>query len=400
MLLIDLNKTNNQIIDEHFLNLCCDLYTESHLLGGQSIADEKLSNLDITNYSKKRNNVLPKKARGASNLSPYIRHGLLNLIDVWNRVENFDYEDKNKFRDELLWQEFSRHIYSIVSKKSKNELNFHISTDNNFNFDTTNKMNCISNIKNELEKTGYIVNQTRMWFASHFGLRDQKYWNLHEDYMFKHLLDGSRFANRLGWHWVMGSQTGKLYGFAKNQVLNRANELCNNCDLKYNCPIESWPNTVSIDIIEQNFDLDSRKNFGPDTTLTDTDLEPDYVWLTGESLGDNDPALKFYDNLPVIFVFDEKLLKSIKISTKRINFLLQTLKELNEKKELFVYIGDPIEILKDKKIAVTFAPVPKYKYLSQNIKPLVEFPAVRLVKPIDFYPSSYSSWKKQAKLNI
>ena len=70
------------------------------------------------------------------------------------------------------------------------------------------------------------------------------------------------------------------------------------------------------------------------------------------------------------------------------------------KKELFVYLGDPIEILKDKKIAVTFAPVPKYKYLSQSIKPVVEFPAIRLVKPIDFYPLSYSSWKKQARLNI
>ena len=29
-----------------------------------------------------------------------------------------------------------------------------------------------------------------------------------------------------------------------------------------------------------------------------------------------------------------------------------------------------------------------------------EFPSVRLVKPINFYPSSYSSWKKRIELNI
>ncbi len=65
-----------------------------------------------------------------------------------------------------------------------------------------------------------MVNQTRMWFASHFSLRDKNDWNGYENYMFKHLVDGSRFANRLGWHWVMGSQTGKVYGFSKFQVQN------------------------------------------------------------------------------------------------------------------------------------------------------------------------------------
>ena len=65
-----------------------------------------------------------------------------------------------------------------------------------------------------------MVNQTRMWFASHFSIRDGGDWNNYENYMFKHLVDGSRFANRLGWHWVMGSQTGKVYGFSKFQVQN------------------------------------------------------------------------------------------------------------------------------------------------------------------------------------
>ena len=400
MLLLDLKKNNRQLIEDHFFSLCCDTYVEGKLEGGQSVADEKLSNLDISNYSKKRNNVLPEHQRGSSYLSPYIRHGLISLIDVWKRVESFQYEDKSKFRDELLWQEFSRHLYAIIGKKSNKALNFKVTTDRKLDLNLTNNMNCISHIKKELENTGYIVNQTRMWFASHFGLRNHENWETHEDYMFKHLLDGSRFSNRLGWQWVMGNQTGKVYGFAKNQVQNRAKELCNSCELKYNCPIESWPNVASIDQVNQNFNLDILNNFGPQTVVKDVNNFPEYVWITGESLGDNDPALKFYADLPVIFIFDEKLLNLIKVSTKRIIFILQTLKELNEKRELKVYIGDPIKILKDKKISVTFAPVPKYKFISKNIKPIVEFPAIRLVKPIDFYPSSFSSWKKKANLNL
>ena len=107
-------------------------------------------------------------------------------------------------------------------------------------------MNCINSIKKELESTGYMVNQTRMWFASHFSLRTGDNWRNYEDYMFKHLVDGSRFANRLGWHWVMGSQTGKVYGFSKFQVDKRAKSFCDNCEVKYNCPIQDWPEEINI----------------------------------------------------------------------------------------------------------------------------------------------------------
>ena len=116
MSLINLQLENEQIIDEYFENLCCDNYTIPFLKGGQSNADTALNQLNIDRYSTKRNNVYPKSKRGSSYLSPYIRHGLLSLNDVWNAVDSFEYKDKSKFRDELLWQEFSRHLYAIVGK--------------------------------------------------------------------------------------------------------------------------------------------------------------------------------------------------------------------------------------------------------------------------------------------
>ena len=104
MSLINLQLENEQIIDEYFENLCCDNYTIPFLKGGQSNADTALNQLNIDRYSTKRNNVYPKSKRGSSYLSPYIRHGLLSLKDVWNAVDSFEYKDKSKFRDQDFWQ--------------------------------------------------------------------------------------------------------------------------------------------------------------------------------------------------------------------------------------------------------------------------------------------------------
>ena len=399
MSLINLKLENEQIINEYFTNLCCDQYTIPFLKGGQSNADTALNQLNIDKYASKRNNVYPKTKRGSSYLSPYIRHGLLSLVDVWNKVDKFEYKDRSKFQDELLWQEFSRHLYAIVGKKSSNYLNYKVETPNSDSA-LYEGMNCISTIEEELENTGYMVNQTRMWYASHNSLRISSDWNKSEDYMFKHLIDGSRFANRLGWQWVMGAQTGKPYGFSKFQVEKRATELCNNCELNNNCPIQEWPQTSITEKLNIDVDLYNERVFGPIFTKENDKTKPSFVWITGESLGDNDPAMSFYDQLPVVFIFDKHLLNKLQISTKRINFLLDCLKEINSKRELEVHLTDPKEFLENKYFASTFAAVPKYREITEKNTPSVEFPAQRLAEPINFYPSSYSSWKKKIKLNI
>ena len=258
---ININESNKSIIDKHFKHLVCDEYTESIFTGGQSIADEHLANIDIKGYSKKRNNVYPESKRGSSYLSPYIRHGLLGLREVWNAVDDFPYEDRTKFRDELLWQEFSRHLYAIMGKKMQKMLNY--SMENNNKQVNSDEMNCIQTIEKELVNTGYMVNQTRMWLSSHRSFRSERGWRLYEDYMFKHLVDGSRFANRLGWQWVMGGQTGKLYGFAQSQVKNRAPRLCQECSLQYNCPIQTWPDETKYLPVSQKLDFDISEKFGP-----------------------------------------------------------------------------------------------------------------------------------------
>ena len=399
MSLIDLQLDNAEILKKYFSGLCCDDFTYPFISGGQSNADKALNQLDINKYATKRNNVYPANSRGSSYLSPYIRHGLLSLSEVWRAVEKFEYKDRTKFQDELLWQEFSRHLYAIIGKKSKKFLNYKIEKPNS-NADNYKNMNCITAIEDELEKTGYMVNQTRMWFASHNSLRVGNDWNKYEDYMFQHLIDGSRFANRLGWHWVMGSQTGKPYGFSKFQVEKRGPQLCNGCELKYNCPIQDWPDTSISGRIDHDFKVDEQKVFGPKEIKENNSTPPSFVWITGESIGDSDPAMSYYYELPVIFIFDKELLNKLQLSTKRLNFLIDCLKEINSKRELQVYLANPEDYLQNKNFASTFAPVPKYKKITKQNIPTVEFPALRLAEPINFYPTSFSSWRKKIKLSL
>ena len=68
--------------------------------------------------------------------------------------------------------------------------------------------------------------------------------------------------------------------------------------------------------------------------------------------------------------------------------------------EIKVYLDIPENILVDKKFASTFAPVPKYKKITKIIKPTMEFPAKRLVEPINFYPRSFSSWRNKTKVSL
>ncbi|MBU3701681.1 MAG: deoxyribodipyrimidine photolyase, partial [Acidimicrobiia bacterium] len=79
--------------------------------GTQAAADAALDSFDVTGYSRSRNEVWPPDRRGASGLSPWIRHGLLTLPRVHASVDG-PAEDRRKFRDELRWQEYARHLYA------------------------------------------------------------------------------------------------------------------------------------------------------------------------------------------------------------------------------------------------------------------------------------------------
>ncbi|WNV87099.1 FAD-binding domain-containing protein [Umezawaea sp. Da 62-37] len=364
--------------------------------GGQKAADAALAGLDITGYASTRSTVLPRSARGASRLSPYIRHGLLPLPEVWSAVEGAPDRDRAKYRDELLWQEYARHLYSRLGGSTSRPLRYGPPrTGAGWSGEPwPDDMACMSAMVTELREDGWLVNQARMWLASQWAVRAGRDWAAGEDEMFAHLVDGSRAANRLGWQWTVGTGSGKPYGFSRWQVLRRAPSLCASCALADDCPVESWPDA------EPGAPVD-----GPDLGRAPIPAGPahveggggEVVWLTAESLGGRDPALAAVPDRPAVFVFDEPLLARLRLSGTRLVFLAQTLGELATTRPVHVHRGRPEAELAGRRVAATWTPVPGWRRRSRTVRPVEVHPWPWLIRPESFALLSYSAWRRHAR---
>lgn len=403
---LDLSLDPKAIIERDFQGLFSGSIGLSSIAGGQTAADAALANLDITGYAAKRSEVLPRSARGASVLSPYIRHNLLTLPEVFTAVAKAPYQDREKFRDELYWQEYARHLYARVGVELFQNLRYDArwsggrgaaaSSAGSPDLDSgwNREMDCVDSVLTELETDGWLVNQTRMWLASDFTVRNDQPWPQGQELMHRELIDGSRAANLLGWQWTVGAGTGKPYGFARWQVEKRAPGLCSSCPLSSNCPIQEFPSERELGPAERNPLLDSDPN--PSLTagpMTPIELhKPEWVLLTIDSLGDRDAALSANPELPVAFVFNESALAKLQLSARRIGFYLQTLSDLAERRDLTAYLGDPYEFAQSHKVAVTFAPVPSFKKF-KRIAELHPYPW--LATPHGGSVRSFTSWRKK-----
>jgi len=363
--------------------------------GGQRAADAALASFDVAGYAAKRNEVAPVERRGASRLSPYIRHGLLQLRQVWDAVEGGPSRDVSKFRDELLWQEFARHWYARLGSHTRLGVRRELASSTSAaGWDRS--MRCIDETVGELEADGWLVNQTRMWLSSQWAIRDMHRWQDGEAEFFRHLLDGSRAANRLGWQWTTGVGSSKHYGFSRWQVRKRAPGMCDSCVHNTACPIEDWPQDPTFQPVERPVEvkqvLDLLEVSGPVSPVTLG--KPEVVWLTAESLGTNDPALLAHPALPVLFVFDEPLLRTLQLSAKRLVFLVETLAEIAETRDLRLVLGRPASVLQIEEFAVTFAPVPGFRRIVEELQPVDMRPWPWLRQPASGSVASFSAWRK------
>ena len=384
-------------VKDHLGHLCSDEPVASpRFRGTQRAADAALAAFDVTGYAAKRSEVLPVQRRGASALSPWIRHGHLSLPRVWAATKGPS-RDVEKFRDELLWQEYARHTYARLGKAMQKPIRYQPVEPGVKHDPWDRSMHCVASVLDELETDGWMVNQTRMWMASQWTVRHGAKWREGEDRFFQHLLDGSRAANRLGWQWTVGAGTGKPYGFARWQVEKRAPRMCESCAHRNNCPIEKWPVEQTLVAAPQDTRIRSLQNPATVSGPLEPRIsgEPEAVWITAESLGDDDPALRAHPELPVIFVFDEPLLCGLSLSGKRLVFLTERLVELAQTRALMIHRGDPVDILTGRKLATTYAPVPGWRARANVIEPTAVYPWPWLRVPGTESIASFSAWNKR-----
>ena len=367
--------------------------------GGQSAADAALAAFDVRGYASSRNAVWPPERQGASGLSPWIRHGLLPLQRVWDHVAGGPARDVGKFRDELLWQSYARHTYARFGADLARPLRAQppaVEPDGQGRA-WDREMVCMDLVVGWLEE-GWVPNQSRMWLASDWTVRHGARWQDGEDRFFRHLLDGSRAANRVGWQWTVGTATRKRYGFSRWQVEKRAPGLCERCPLQQRCPIQRWPDGPQ----EGPWlpERDPRVSAGSDLDgplAPEVDGEADVVWLTAESLGDADPALAAHPGVPAVFTFDADLLRHLQLARPRLVFLAETLADLATRRDVEIHLGDPVGVLDGRRVAVTHAPVPGFasRVVQVDVAALHPFPW--LVRPRGRTVQSFSAWRKAVR---
>lgn len=388
-------------VRDHLADLACDTPAASgSFRGGQGAADAALAALDVTGYAGRRNQVHPPERRGASRMSPYIRYNLVDLPTLWDHVADAPANDRRKYRDELAWQEFTRHLYARFGRDGRPALRDELrayppSPPEPWDEPWPRDMECMDATVGELHEDGWLVNQTRMWLASQWTVRAGARWRDGEEEFFTHLLDGSRAANRLNWQWTTGAGNGKAYAFSRWQVQKRAPALCRRCALRDACPVASWP-------------ADERTTRAPMSELLRADPDPavtagpalpsagevDAVWLTAESLGDADPALAAHPDVPAVFCFDEPLLRRLMLSGKRLVFLAETLAELATRRPVEIRRGRVADELGGRRLAVTFAPVPGFRRRAAELEPSVVHPWPWLFRPRAGRMQSYTAWRK------
>jgi hypothetical protein len=222
-------------------------------VGTQYQADAALTGFDVSGYAAGRNAVLPGSGRSASMLSPYIRHGLLPLPEVWRAVSGGPTRDVTKFHDELLWQEYARHLYARLGSRARHALRF----------------------------------------------------------------------------TVAGSHSSSI------------------------------PPAV-----EENMAC--------------------WGWLTE----------RLHAELPVVFNFDEPLLRRLRLTAPRLVFLVQRLAELAQSRQLHVFRGRPAEVLRDITAAATYTPVPGWRRISSEVALAQVHPWPWLLRPTSGAISSFSAWNR------
>lgn len=384
--------------------------------GGQQAADAALDRFTVDGYADGMLEAYPQPRRTVSHLSPWIRHGLLPLGRLWEaagRASGAD--DENTFKEALLWQEYARHWYARLGADTRNlGVRPTASTGGKRADDRQHppgvagtagwdrRLGCVEISLDELEEDGWLVDAARRWLASQWTVRDQRGWLEGEEYFHRHLLDGSRAANRLGWLRISGAAGEPPVEFSRWEVEQRAPGLCATCELVHQCPIEDWPAVVPEQLIDDHpllrHDPALPVTAGPSEVMRHQ--RPETVWLTAESLGDADPALSANPGLPAIFIFDEPLLAKLRLSSKRLVFLTETLSELAARRPVEIWLGHAVSVLADRAPAATFTPVPGWRRKAVDLLLAEVHPWSWLCPPHDSRIDSFRCWRDGISLTM
>lgn len=199
---------------EEFSNLLGDERT-SVLQGGRSEALKRLHQSRLANYARSRNRLDGDVTR----LSPYIRHGVLELWEV--RDYALSRNSPEKFINELAWRDYWQRLYAEIGNDIWTDREEYKTGYSASHYSDTlpedireGETGTVMDIFiRDLLHQGYIHNHARMYLASYVVHWRHVKWQAGASWFLEHLLDGDPASNNLSWQWIASTFSHKPYFF-------------------------------------------------------------------------------------------------------------------------------------------------------------------------------------------
>lgn len=186
---------------------------EYHFPTDYSSIWQRVKNIDPVKYAATRNYL----DGAVSYLSPYFTHGVISLPLVANQVlSKCSFKQSEKFIFELAWREYFRRVWENKGEEIWTDLKrdqpraeregVPISI-----LQAKTGIQSLDTCLQSLQQNGYMHNHARMWVAMLACNIGRVHWMKPAQWLYYYLLDGDLASNTLGWQWVSGAFSGKIY---------------------------------------------------------------------------------------------------------------------------------------------------------------------------------------------
>ena len=337
-----------------------------NLPGGRTEALRRLYAYDPASYGRTRNHI----EGSVSQFSPYLRHGMLSLIEVRDHLRSKFPNDPARLEEffrQLAWRDFFEKVltwYGHGLDEDLEEPKHGVTRSSRIPLDVLNGdtgLPCIDGMLSDLFDQGYLHNHARLWFAAylcHFrGVRWQEGARLFR----QHLYDGDIASNSSSWQWVEGTFASKPYFMNKDNIANfSGGKWCNSCKVK--CPFDADYPTLqhrlfagsTAPFVSKVADKAAvTNNTQPASHDIPEDLATlppanDLVWVHDAAMSCTDTDVLMNPNAAVAFVFNKPALQAEPWAFHRLSFVADGIDDLfknlpNSTKVTLV--GDPVERL-------------------------------------------------------
>lgn len=213
--------------------------------GGHAEAAVRLAAIAPERYGRTRNHLDGAVTR----LSPYLRHGVISLAEVWRRARSSvgaSLHTASKFASELAWRDYWQRLYEQWGQgvwHDREEYKTGLHADDyapDLPSDITQGrtgLACMDSFSEELRRTGYLHNHARMWMAAYIIHWRRVRWQAGARWFLTHLLDGDPASNNLSWQWVASTFSHKPYFFNRDNLEKyTSGRYCSQC--RAVCPFD------------------------------------------------------------------------------------------------------------------------------------------------------------------